>query len=342
MPKKLLLVGSNSTIAHVKSYYNLIEDYFDEVLVVTNVTIDYCDFKIVDFSLKNPIKVFYSIRKLKKIIKNYSPSIIHVHQAGSYSFIASMANNGKLPLVLTTWGSDVLILPQINVLYRFLVKFSLKKADYITADATYMAQAINKMVIKDVLVANFGIDYYQGELPQKKNLIYSNRTHNPLYRIDEIIKGFAKFYTNNSDWKLILGAKGSETEGLKKLANSLLPDSAFEFIGFVNQEENRNQYLAAKIWISYPKSDGTAISLLEAMGYGCIPVVSDLPANKEWITDRKNGIVVKNNIEDSLKLAKGIKLKTVQELNKNIIKSKAIKTVNKSKFEAIYTEIINK
>ena len=39
-------------------------------------------------------------------------------------------------------------------------------------------------------------------------------------------------------------------------------------------------------------SDGMSLSLLEAMACGAFPVVSDIPANREWITHGVNGYLV--------------------------------------------------
>jgi glycosyltransferase involved in cell wall biosynthesis len=227
-----------------------------------------------------------------------------------------------------------------NIFATSVLIHSLKKSDYITADASFMATAINKLAKKEVLIANFGIEMDQVSIPTKQNAVYSNRLHNPLYRIDKIIEGFAEFHKNNQDWKLIIGANGSETEKLKKQAKNLLPNNSYEFIGFVNQEENKKRYLESKIWISNPESDGTAISLLEAMGYGCIPVVADLPASKEWIENEKNGIVIGQNIAESLEKANNLVLETVQDLNKRIIETRATKGVNKEKFISLYNKIL--
>ena len=44
-------------------------------------------------------------------------------------------------------------------------------------------------------------------------------------------------------------------------------------------------------YISASLSDGTANSLLEAMAAGLFPIVSDIPANREWIADGENGML---------------------------------------------------
>ena len=339
--KKLLLIGACKDSVHVQNYHNLIKSYFDQILIVTNTPIDFCEYKELDFSLKNPLKFYQNIKLMRKIMEDFQPSIVHVHQANTYAYLAVLANQSKFPTVLTVWGSDVLILPSQGVLYRHIVQYSLKKADFVTADASFMKDAINKLAEKEVTIANFGIDFESKEIPEKKNHIYSNRLHKPLYRIEEIIEGFAEFHKSNLDWKLIIGANGILTEKLKNLAAELLPQNSYEFIGFVDKAENQKRFLESKIWISNPKSDGTAISLLEAMGFGCIPVVSCLPANKEWIINNENGLIIDNSISDSLSKAKDLSLEKVQQINRTIIETRATKAVNKEKFISLYKKILN-
>ena len=45
----------------------------------------------------------------------------------------------------------------------------------------------------------------------------------------------------------------------------------------------------AKVYVSTSLADGTSISLLEAMAAGLIPVVSDIDANRPWITHGEDG-----------------------------------------------------
>ena len=163
---------------------------------------------------------------------------------------------------------------------------------------------------------------------------------NPIYRTDDIIIGFAEFVKKNPDWKLLIAGNGTEEEKLKKLADSVLPKDSFSFVGFVKSDINKQNYLKSYIWISNPISDGTAISLYESMGYGCISVTSDLPATKEVITNDKNGVIAIKGISEGLERAIKMNLEEVQKINKEIIITTATKEVNKKKITDLYDEII--
>jgi glycosyltransferase involved in cell wall biosynthesis len=58
-----------------------------------------------------------------------------------------------------------------------------------------------------------------------------------------------------------------------------------QFPGWLSQPQLDRELEAAHVYVSTSKSDSTSVSLLEAMAAGSFPVVSDLPANREWVTD---------------------------------------------------------
>jgi len=342
--KKLLLIGSNTGNAHLKNYLELVRDYFDEVLVVSDYPVEYTPSKSVSFSFKNPLKIRNSIRKLRQIIHDYNPSIIHVHQANSYAFIAGKANNNSFPLVLTAWGSDVLLLPKRSIVHRRLVKQALTKADIVTADSVQMIEEIQGLCPeKEVINANFGVDL---DIPVAINadrelILYSNRMHEPLYRIEDILIAF-KAFCKDMNGHLILAGKGSLTENLKAYTNQHLLTQQVTFTGFVTKTQNKANYLKSKFFISIPKSDGTSISLLEAMAYGCIPMLSDIPANREWIEDGINGIIIGRTEPLSKAIKRGLELdaEKVQHYNRELINQRATKSANAELFKGIYSRML--
>ena len=338
---KLLLIGSSNGNTHLSNYYELIKNEFDEIHVITNKTISYSQHELLEFGLRNPFQFIKNIKKLTRIISKFKPSIIHVHQANSYAFMAVLANRSKIPLVLTTWGSDVLLLPQKGILQRVMVRFVLKKATVITADAHFMAEAIQKLIgKKEVEIINFGINLVSPKSSvERKKIIFSNRMHTSLYNIDQVIFQVKEFLLKQRDWKLIIAAEGEQTNSLKKIVREEFLEQYVEFVGFLAKEENLYYYSSAMFYISIPKSDGTSISLLEAMAYGCIPITSDLPANKEWINHLENGIISNGNLSDDLELAMKMDQKTIELRNKVIIEERATKETNKRLFSAIYDEL---
>jgi len=53
--------------------------------------------------------------------------------------------------------------------------------------------------------------------------------------------------------------------------------------GQISQSELPNLYSSSDLYISASHSDGTSISLLEAIACGIPVIVSDIPGNQEWI-----------------------------------------------------------
>ncbi len=343
---KLLLIGSGSV--HTYNYYNLIESYFNEILLITDVLRPEFDSITPvkgDFSIRNPIKAYKNYLFLKKKIRQFNPDIIHIHQANSTSYLSlKAAKKTGIPTIVTTWGSDVLITPEQSRLINRMIIYNLKNADYITADSKYVANKIVERVGKtknEIVIANFGVENFYKNVP-KENIIYSNRLHNKLYRISFVLKAFSRFIKDKAEeWKLVIAAEGEETDNLKALARELEISDKVEFAGWLNKEANYKYYNIAKIFVSIPESDATAISLLEAMSAGCIPVVSDLPANKEWITDRENGIIVKDLNKNFLQNALDPDLQKTAEINKDIISRHGTKEVNRKKFIDLYKKILS-
>lgn len=348
MGKKLLLIG-NTTI-HTYNYYNLIKPYFDEVVLITDIPrpdqkVDRIEY--VSFTLRSPRIFLKTVSRIRKVCSEFKPDIIHVHQINSVAFYAIYAlKNIGIPIVSTAWGSDILITPQKSFILKQIVKYCLRHSDMITADAEYLGQEVLKYIPKHkekLVIANFGMKVNEELLnTPKENIIYSNRLHKPLYNIDKIIRAFKKLqdYKPNN-YILVIGAIGEETDNLKKLVSDLGISDKVKFLGWVSLEENHLWYAKSKFYVSIPDSDATSISLLEAMYYGCYPIVSSLPAKREWISDRVNGAYYNGDFNFILDKPQSI-LDTVAGINKRLIEKKGTLEVAYQKFTAIYDKLIKR
>lgn len=294
MSKRLLVVGSNTI--HVYNFINLVKDYFDEVLLLTNEI--NCEWGIksieINFSLKQ--NSFKSIKEIRRQYLTFNPSVVHIHQANSYAFLTILAlRKYNIPIVLTAWGSDILRNPKKSFLLKKMVQYILTNVKVITADSDHVLDSAQELVSKKLSLqkVNFGIDFENCPVQEKENIIYSNRLHKNLYNIDKVIISFAKFIAmqKNRDWKLVIAGRGDQTDILKKLVVSLRIDKYVDFVGFLNPQDNYNYYCKSKIYLSIPQSDSVSISLVEAILCRCIPFVSNLEANLELIEDNKNGFI---------------------------------------------------
>lgn len=291
MGNRLLVVGSASL--HTFNFIDLVRDGVEAVALATSRMDRHVSYEThcLDFSLG--LGLFRTVRHLRDIAKTFRPTVIHVHQANSYALAAVLAfRDSGLPIVLTAWGSDILVNPRRSILLKQMVAYILSHVRVVTADSDHVLNEARKLFGRplDVCNVNFGVTFESCIAP-KEPIIYSNRLHKKLYNIDKIIRTFAGFYAQNPSWKLVIAGEGEGSETLQMLAMELGVSDQVDFIGFVSPEINHDYYCRATIYVSIPSSDSVSLSLVEAMGCGCVPFVSDLPANHELIEAGSNGFI---------------------------------------------------
>ncbi|TDR80181.1 glycosyltransferase family 4 protein [Paludibacterium purpuratum] len=351
---RLLIVGSASV--HTWRYLAGIAPYVGEVWLASNRDApeqyrpaNLAGFQRIDFRLSSLV----ASGRLRGWIKAIKPELVHVHQANSVAWHASRAMRGlAIPQVLTAWGSDILLLPASNALFGRMVRSNLQSADVITSDSLYMAARIRELAGDDcrIELLNYGMDALPltPDLAAKEKRVLSCRLHKPLYRIDAILHAWAAVEASGRfpDWRLTVAASGDQTPELKRLAETLALRRV-DFPGFIPGHELAELYRKSRVFISVPRSDATSISLLEAMGHGCLPVLSNLPANGEWIIDGLNGCIAEDmsRLSDNLvaamqQAADDQRLQFVADINRQLVTQKALHADNMRRFAELYTRTL--
>jgi len=339
--KPIIHIGSNSV--HLAAFVENISSVHHTQLLIAEEPCPFPEIHQlhqVNFRNLNPISIFRNYRLLKQILKNHADGIVHIHQLNRLAYFAARAASKlKIPIVATAWGSDVLLVPNESRFFRYLTTKTIERCDIVTADSQQMIRAMQQLVSSETKYhwVQYGIDI-QSAASVKEKIIYSNRLHKPLYRIDAIIHYFAEFHTRHPEWKLIIGAIGSDTGKLKELAASLLPEHSFEFVGWLTPTDNQSYYAKSSIYISLPKSDGTSVSLLEAMSAKCLPVVSNLEVSHEWITPGVNGVIEKNSANPLFE-ALPLLIPDILEANKSRVDSSSSKATSRQFFTQIYQRL---
>ena len=114
--------------------------------------------------------------------------------------------------------------------------------------------------------------------------ILTLRAHEPLYRVETVVHAVSLLNACGIDSELIIGNGGSLTEELMELARTLKLTN-IKFIGRVQEHELPELFDSADVYVSAAETDGTSVTLLQAMCMGVPVVVSDSPGNIAVITD---------------------------------------------------------
>jgi glycosyltransferase involved in cell wall biosynthesis len=233
---------------------------------------------------------------LRRIMRAFQPDVVSAHFVPNYGMMAALAHRG--PWVLSAWGSDIMSVPEKSAFHRWRTQFVLDRAPWVTSDARVLTEKIESFGVPadHILTFPYGVDtglFAAGAPPaQPGPLILSNRKLEGLYRIDVAIDAFAAVREALPDAALTIAGDGAEKARLIARADSSTGVSRIRFIGGVTHDLMPALLREHHVYISTSPADTTSVSLLEAMAVGLFPIVTDIPANREWIVDGENGRLV--------------------------------------------------
>jgi len=287
-------------------------------------------------NLPNFSKYFLATKQIREIVEKIKPDLINAHFVPNYGWIG--ARLAFRPLVVSAWGSDILVSAEKSIFHRLRAGWVLKKADWLTSDSNYLTNQMVKLGALRNKISTFpmGINREFLSIPKrqlsKKNeiTIISTRQLEPVYNLDLLIRVVPLIMErSNLDIRFLIVGEGSQRERLRDLARRLGVTDKAEFCGKVSLENLIKLLTSADIYVSTSLSDSTSVSLLEAMACSLIPVVTDIAGNREWIEDGINGFLVPTNRPEELaeKIVSSCQnmagLQKIVDRNKQMVSEKA-------------------
>jgi L-malate glycosyltransferase len=345
---------------HMERWAKCFADRGHKVSILTNKEnichIDGVDVIPLRFSKGLRTKIWH----MKWILKKIKPDILHAHYITAFGFLAFAS--GIRPVIQTAWGSDIYEFPYKETRINEKLKHVLHQSDIITCDSLDLKKHIIEIggieerikIIQwgvDRSLFNHSVDFI--EFKEKlglsgKKIVFSPRHFAPIYNIDIIIRTIPKVIKEIPNaFFLLKNYNGALENELMLLAKDLGICQYIMFINKCSYEDMVRYYRISDLFISVPSSDGTPVSLLEAMACGVPPLVSDLPSIREWIIDNENGKVVSVRNVDAL--ARGIidllsdEKKRLSMINKNyeIVASRGDHRKNMNIMEDIYLSSVS-
>ncbi|MCX5815364.1 MAG: glycosyltransferase family 4 protein [Proteobacteria bacterium] len=298
---------------------------------------------------------------LRKLLKNIKPDILHTNFIQYDGFYGALA--GFKPTISMPWGSDILINPERSKFDNFATKFTLKKADRIVCDCELVKQKIIQLshcssdkitkvlcgVNQNIFNKNASGRNVRARMGlEEKTILLMNRNFMPVYGNEYFIKALptiTKKFPNV--YVILIGDGPNRGDCITQVANSGIQNFV-HFAGSVTETEMAEYLNAADIYVSTSLSDGSSVSLLEAFACGKPVVVTDIPANREWVENGINGFLVpprdpETTAKAIIKLLENSQLaSSFGERNLKIAKDKANWDREYERLNNLYVELIGK
>lgn len=297
-----------------------------------------------------PLGWFGRVPTLRRLLARLAPDLVHGHYITSYGMLA--AASGHAPIVLTAWGSDILVSPRDSTLVRWLTGRVLRRAALITADSRDVLDAIAGYRPAARLEEVFwGADTerfvpWPAERKPDGFHVASLRAWEPNYRIEVIVEALARLRSSGPATLHLFGSGRGEASLRAQVARLGLGD-AVVWHGQVDAQRLPALLAACQVSVSVPASDATSVSLLESMACGLPVVVSDLAANRQWVTDAGGALV---DGADPAALAAALqalrddpaRAAALGAHNRSVVEARASSRVQMDRMAQLYRELLAK
>jgi glycosyltransferase involved in cell wall biosynthesis len=255
------------------------------------------------------------VPRLRMLLADIRPDLVHAGPIQIGALLTALAR--FRPLVAMSWGSD-LLRDGARGIGRLAAGYALRRCEALVCDC----QAVRAVALKlgvpgeRIVVFPWGVDLahfnpvqpsalrarlgWEGEL-----VLLSTRSWEPGYGIEVLVGGFIRAARSLPELRLLMLGDGSLRPRILRLLVEAGMENRVHSAGQVGWEDLPSCYRAADLYVSASRSDGSSVSLLEAMACGLPALVSDIPGNREWIRPGIEGWLFRDGDEADLACAIG-------------------------------------
>jgi len=118
--------------------------------------------------------------------------------------------------------------------------------------------------------------------------------------VDVLARAFVKVAQQRPEVSLMLLSGGSQAAVIRQILMRGGVEERVTFPGQISNAELPRFYHLADLYVSPSHVDGSSVSLMEALACGLPCLVSDIPANQEWVSEGQNGWLFPDGDADAL------------------------------------------
>ena len=287
MRKILYISNYRKGVGGINAQVDLLNSYAQTERVATSI-----------LSTKgNPVKRIWLFLKLLIVARRYD--VLHIHGCSDwgmlpvvYGVIAGKIWRKRIIVTYHGGGANDYMADHADFARRWL-----GRADKTIVLNGYLKKVFDEHRIPCIVIPNIvplREDVYQPKKAITPKMI-SVRHLTDLYRIDLIIRAFAKVLEKYPEATLDILGQGDKREELERLVVSGLGvrglASRVHFIGQVPNEQMYDYLKANDIMLSAPKIDNMPVSLMEAMNAGVLVISSNVGGVPYMMEHQKTGLM---------------------------------------------------
>jgi alpha-1,3-mannosyltransferase len=256
-------------------------------------------------------------------------NLIHVHGIGFFSDLMLLTKIiHKKPVIISTYGSvfhtkKMLLLKKIyfNLIQKIILSFADKIIVISKAD-----ELKTKEINNNIINAPIGINFNKKiKSKKKKNSFLFVGRYSKNKKINLLIKTFSEIIKEKPEAKLFI--IGNDFDNLKKefkkQINELNAEKNIFLLNSISQKELEKKYSESEFFVSASEYESFGITVIEAMNYGLIPLISGIPSFKEFVENKENGFIIDYSEKNAGK--KIIEIMNLSEKQKKELSEKAVK-----------------
>ncbi len=260
----------------------------------------------VKFFLLRYIFALLDAKKLKSMLRQINPDIIHMHYLRAELWYV-LALRKQKNLFVSVWGSDILddINNRVANLGR---KKILRQAKHITATSNFLAEKTRQFTSKKISIVPFGVDtdFFCPAQKNSENIISIgfSKYLKHIYGADYLLRAMKIVLETFPQARLKIAGSGGEMSKLKKLSTDLGIEQKVHFLGWLSPDQLKSMLQTLTLFVMPSLREAFGVAALEAQACGIPVVASNIDGIPEVVINKKTGILVPPH--DSTALANGI------------------------------------
>jgi glycosyltransferase involved in cell wall biosynthesis len=234
-------------------------------------------------------------RRVRAMVQHRAPDVLHALHLTSYGFLGALS--GYHPFVLSAWGTDILEAPRLSPFHGWLTRYSLRRADAVTATGPDLATQTARYAPpgRDVHVIPYGVDlgrFQPRARPEGENVVIGTAARlSPEKGLTYLLDAFALLKGRYGERvALRIAGDGPERGRLQEHARRL--GFEVDWAGWLEHEALPAFLQSLDVFVLPSLHEGFGVAAVEASAMELPVVASRIDGIPDVVVDGRTGVLV--------------------------------------------------